>query len=114
MSNQQETKNVSPKSAVSESAPVQFVCKSTCAQSGKAVDEWEIMEGEEEEDMEEEGRVIRGPQAIYKPSQEEWDNHMKSHIPFRRWCPLCVKGSCKSGAHQSSNKHKKKRKRKFR
>ena len=90
VSNQQEPKNVSPKFTRSE--------------SGKAVDEWEVMEGEEDEEMEEEGRIIRGPKAIYKPSQEEWDNHMKSHIPFRRWCPYCVKGSCKSGAHQSSNK----------
>ena len=87
MSNQQESKNVSPKFTRSESAHVQSVCELTCAQSGKAVDEWEIMEGEEDEEMEEEGRIIRGQKAIYKPSQEEWDNHMKSHIPYRRWCP---------------------------
>ena len=90
MRNQQDTVNVSP--------------KSTCAKAGQAVDEWEIMEGEEEEELEEEGRIIKGPKAIYKPSQEEWDNHMKSHIPFRRWCPYCVKGRCKSGAHQSLKK----------
>ena len=73
MRNQQDTVNVSP--------------KSTCVKTGQAVDEWEIMEGEEEEELEEEGRIIKGPKAIYKPSQEEWDNHMKSHIQFRRRCP---------------------------
>ena len=40
----------------------------------------EIEEGEGEE-----GKTIRGPKAIYTPSKEEWDNHMRSHIPFRRW-----------------------------
>ena len=87
MSNQQETKNVSHKTAASESAPVQSVCQLTCAQSVAAVDEWEVMEGEEEEDMEEEGRITRGQKAIYKSSQEEWDNQMNSHIHYGRWCP---------------------------
>ena len=72
-----------------------------------------VMEGEREEGgankimerlqqeivEEEEGRIIRGPKAIYTPSKEEWDNHMRSHIPFRRWCPFCVEGRSKSGAH---------------
>ena len=59
---------------------------------------------EREEGEEEEGRTIRGPKAIYTPSKEEWDNHMRSHIPFRRWCPFCVKGRSKSGAHRGCEK----------
>ena len=59
----------------------------------------EIEEGEGEE-----GRMIRGPKAIYTPSKEEWDNHMRSHIPFRRWCPFCVKGRSKSGEHRGCEK----------
>ena len=59
---------------------------------------------EEEEEEEEEGRIIRGQKAVYKPSQEEWDNHMRTHVPFRRWCPFCVRGKCKSGAHQQTRK----------
>ena len=50
----------------------------------------EIEEGEGEE-----VRMIRGPKAIYTPSKEEWDNHMRSHIPFRKWCPFCLKGRSK-------------------
>ena len=57
-----------------------------------------------EDEQEEEGRIIRGQKAVYKPSQEEWDNHMRSHVPFRRWCPFCMRGKCKSGAHQQSKK----------
>ena len=47
----------------------------------------------------EEARPIAGQKAIYKPTSEEWDNHMRTHIPFRRWCPFCVKGKCKSNPH---------------
>ena len=53
---------------------------------------------------EEEGREIPGQKIVYKPSKEEWDNHMRTHLPFRRWCPYCVRGKCKSGAHARSGK----------
>ena len=43
-----------------------------------------VGEGEGES---EEGRVIAGQKAIYEPIREEWDDHMRTHIPFRRWCP---------------------------
>ena len=69
----------------------------------------EIEEGEGQE-----GRIITGPKAIYTPSKEEWDNHMRSHIPFRKWCPFCVKGRSKSGAHRGCENLKKKRRRKYR
>ena len=65
----------------------------------------EIEEGEGEE-----GKTIRGPKAIYTPSKEEWDNHMRSHIPFRRWCPFCVKGRSKSGSHKGCEKSEEEKK----
>ena len=57
----------------------------------------ESNEGIEEES--EEARRIAGQKAVYKPTAEEWDEHMRTHIPFRRWCPFCVKGKCKSNPH---------------
>ena len=24
------------------------------------------------------------------PSQEDWDEHFRTHINFRDWCPVCV------------------------
>ena len=30
----------------------------------------------------EEGRVITGQKAIHQPTKEEWDEHMRAHIPF--------------------------------
>ena len=51
-----------------------------------------------------EGRFIRGQKPVSAPSKEEWDSHMRTHIPYWRWCPFCVKGKCKSGVHQKSIK----------
>ena len=52
----------------------------------------------------EEGRAIKGQKMVHMPKKEEWDNHMRSHVPFRRWCPFCVKGKSKTGAHRRSQK----------
>ena len=61
------------------------------------------MVGDSEEE-EGEGRVISSQKIIYQPSQQEWDDHMRTHIPFRKWCPYCVRGKCVSGAHKRSKK----------
>ena len=57
---------------------------------------------EDRDDLE--GRFIRGQKPVSAPSKDEWDSHMRTHIPYRRWCPFCVKGKCKSGVHQKSSK----------
>ena len=41
---------------------------------------------------------------LYQPSQQEWDDHMRTHIPFRKWCPYCFEGKCVSGAHRRREK----------
>ena len=62
----------------------------------------ESIKGDEGESEEE--RPIAGQKAIYNPTSEEWDNHMRTHIPFRRWCPFCVMGKCKSNSHGQKSK----------
>ena len=57
-----------------------------------------------DEEEVEEGRVIKGMKRVYLPSKEEWDSHMRNHIPFRRWYEFCVKGRCKSGVHVMTQK----------
>ena len=27
-----------------------------------------------------------------EPIQQEFDDHTKTHVPFRAWCPRCVRG----------------------
>ena len=35
-----------------------------------------------------------------KPSQEEVDRHMATHLPFRSWCEFCVRGKAKNAVHK--------------
>ena len=39
---------------------------------------------------------------MYQPSKQEWDDHMRARVPFRRWCPYCVRGKCKSAIHKKN------------
>ena len=42
-------------------------------------------------------RKVRDPGA---PSPADWDAHQATHLPFRIWCPECVKGRRDNPAHQ--------------
>ena len=44
-----------------------------------------------EDDQSEEGASARGVAVPVKPSQKEVNKHMLTHIPFRSWCPHCIK-----------------------
>ena len=35
------------------------------------------------DDEAQEGRVIKGQKILYQPSAQQWDDHMRTHIPFR-------------------------------
>ena len=37
-----------------------------------------------EEEGSDEGRVIKSQKILYQPSQQEWDDHMRTHIPLRK------------------------------
>ena len=37
-----------------------------------------------------------------KPSQEEVDEHELTHLPYRNWCPICVKAKGKELDHRKS------------
>ena len=34
-----------------------------------------------------------------KPTKAEADEHMVTHVPFRSWCPICVKGKSNVKGH---------------
>ena len=62
----------------------------------------EKVKDEEVKDEEgEEARMIKGKKAVRQPNQEEYDAHMRTHIPFRKWCPHCVKGKRKNDPHRT-------------
>ena len=55
---------------------------------------------EDEEELDE--GSVRGPRYIRKiqaPSQEEVERHNLTHLPFRNWCPHCMKGRGKEAPH---------------
>ena len=33
------------------------------------------------------------------PTKEEMEDHNRTHLPFRDWCPHCIKGKAKTGYH---------------
>ena len=41
-----------------------------------------------------------------KPSKKEVEEHMITHIPFRDWCPHCVRGKSKSVPHRKRKEGK--------
>ena len=41
-------------------------------------------------------KIHKGP---VKPSQEEVDRHVVTHLPYRSWCPICVAARGKEDAH---------------
>ena len=67
------------------------------------------VESEEGEEAPEEARAedvepARRPPTIYQPSAAEIEEHRIDHIPYRNWCPWCVRG--KSCGEQHRQRHK--------
>ena len=56
----------------------------------------EIREVDEVSEPEEEGRRIPGQKKVFAPSAEEMEAHMRTHIPYRRWCEYCVRANAKT------------------
>ena len=53
---------------------------------------------------EEEGLMPKIKKVTTKPTAEEVEQHMATHIPFRDWCPHCVAGTSKIDPHLKGNK----------
>ena len=48
-----------------------------------------------------EGAQPRFPTTTRKPTLEEWEEHRKTHIRFRSWCPICIASRGKDLPHRS-------------
>ena len=75
------------------------------------VEEFNILAGELEEGIQGGEEVERcspclGPGTIRKlidprlPSQREVDEHNLTHLPYRNWCPICVRAKGKDLDHR--------------
>ena len=64
---------------------------------------WEKYEHEglpQECENEEEGEMPKYRSTEPRPSKREMEEHMLTHIPFRTWCPHCVRGKARATYHK--------------
>ena len=61
-------------------------------------------DGGGQDDDAEEGQKARFISKPCMPSKKEVDQHNVSHVPYRNWCPHCVKGKRKGKAHFKKGK----------
>ena len=40
---------------------------------------------------------------IYTPSPDEFNKHCATHLPYRNWCPICVKAKRKNPSHRKTD-----------
>ena len=53
---------------------------------------------DQEEDQE--GRKPNMLPSPVGPSRREFEEHMRTHIPYRGWCPHCVRGKAPNAQHR--------------
>ena len=57
---------------------------------------------EEKEINEEEGVTPKFKSTEPQPSKREMEEHMLTHIPYRSWCPHCVRGKARAKYHKGA------------
>ncbi len=62
---------------------------------------WEPTEGDSE--LLQEGKPVKILGGPIRPTKLELEEHEHNHIPFRKWCPHCMRGKSKASGHRSSN-----------
>jgi hypothetical protein len=55
-----------------------------------------------------EGKPIKTLRGPTRPTKLEYEEHQHSHIPFRSWCPHCMRGKSKASGHRSSTQAREK------
>ncbi len=58
-----------------------------------------IEEVEEDNEEQEEAMKIKVAAAGRRPTAIEVEEHMNNHLPYRSWCPHCVKAKARGTAH---------------
>ncbi len=64
---------------------------------GEAAEEGAGRSTEEEGEEARESKGLVAPKLVSKQEREE---HERTHMPFRNWCPYCVKGRARKMAHR--------------
>jgi hypothetical protein len=61
-----------------------------------------------DEELMQEGKPIKILRGPVKPTKLEIEEHQHNHIPFRSWCPHCMRGKSKASGHRSSTQMREK------
>ena len=69
-----------------------------------AAEDPEALHGEAAQEAESEDVVSKALRTPIRPTQQMIDDHEVSHLPFRSWCPFCVRGRGQSQGHFSVDK----------
>ena len=83
--------------------------KSVRPKDDRSDDEEKTVGIQDVEEAKEEGskaEVVRIPE---EPTKQEWEEHMTTHVPYRSWCPYCVRGRGRSDQHRKGTKEPEKR-----
>ena len=89
----------------SDEVPTETSLKSPAEHSSDSTgDEFKCGPCGQSEDPPQNGEVRRPrlPADPGRPTQREVDEHEVCHIPFRSWCPYCIKGKAVSCPHKGS------------
>ena len=63
-------------------------------------------EADAETEESQEAVAPKGQPAPSTPSAEEEANHNMTHLPYRSWCPQCVRGKGKASPHKAHDSHR--------
>ena len=50
-------------------------------------------------------RIPSSLSSPIRPSAEDVDDHYRTHLPYRNWCPVCVRAKGKEAAHPRDAQH---------
>jgi len=64
----------------------------------------QVANGDQDEPQDRVPKTVHGPKRV---SKAERDAHNATHIPYRDWCPHCVKGRGRSTAHKKQTEEDK-------
>ena len=60
--------------------------------AGNSVEEKAVSPKIDESEQGGEAQSGKGVTKPAEPTRKEWEEHQLTHVPFRSWCPFCVKG----------------------
>ena len=58
--------------------------------------------GEKEDESEEARRIKLQRRKVKAPTEKEREEHYRTHLPYRSWCPVCVAGRGAQDSHRNT------------